>query len=729
MSELSTMTIEQVLDKCKTYLHNQQNLDMIQKAYDIAFEKHKDQFRKSGDAYIKHPLEIAYMLADLNVGPATICAGLLHDTVEDTDYTIEELEQDFNKDVASIVDGVTKISRLKYMTKEKALAKSHQKILLAMAKDVRVIMVKLVDRVHNMRTLQFQSPEKQARISKETLDLYAPLAHRLGMYRIKTELEDLSFKYIDVEEYKEINAFISSHCAARGVDIQKMEGRLKEILNDNKISNYDIVGRVKGIYSVYGKMRKKKISFDQIYDLLALRIKVNTVEECYRVLGLVHAEWTPIPMRFKDYIATPKPNLYQSLHTTVVGHNGNRYEIQIRTYEMDAIAEIGVAAHWAYKEENKGYSPQKEQQEIFNKLRWYKELPAYLEYEDDEGDPISSIQDDIFKANVYVFTPRGDVIDLPKGATPLDFAYRIHTEVGNHTVGAIVNGKIVPLTYKMKTGDVLEIKTSKGFNGPTETWLKIVKTSHAKHKIISILNKRKRDIYVEKGIKDFEEYMKNNNNSSKLSDELINENFSKFNIHNTEDFYFGLGRGEVSIKGAYNKLFVTETVGDEAILQQYEEEAPKTSKSSSNYLGIIVDGLDKAQVKLASCCHPVLGDPVVGYVSKGKGIIVHRFECRNLNNAEKERFIEVCWDEENTNRLYESIIMIEAFNRHNMLTDIVNMINSSTVSIGSIVNNKNKNGELVIRTKVYVKNCDQLEQTILNLKRISDVYTVERLLR
>ncbi|HHZ12215.1 MAG TPA: bifunctional (p)ppGpp synthetase/guanosine-3',5'-bis(diphosphate) 3'-pyrophosphohydrolase, partial [Acholeplasmataceae bacterium] len=498
------ISIEDVIAKAGEYLKNPKSIELIREAYECARKQHEGQFRKSSDPYIQHPLEVAYMLAELHSSPTTIVAGLLHDVLEDTEMTKEELAAKFGEDVASIVDGVTKIGKLKYMTREKALARTHQKILLAMAKDIRVVLVKLVDRVHNMRTLDYQTPDKQLKIARETMDLYAPLAHRLGMYRIKAELEDLSLKYLSPDEYNHIKTQIEATAAARDEDIHHMEVRLEELLRSNKIENFQITGRVKNIYSVCKKMRTKNLEFHQVYDLMALRILVPTVEECYHVLGLVHSQWTPLPKRFKDYIAIPKPNLYQSLHTTIVGLNGKIYEIQIRTYEMDEIAEYGIAAHWAYKED-KAYSPEKEQIEIGSKLRWYRELLSYVEMNDSEdADPLDNIRTDIFSANVYVFTPKGDVLDFPADSTPLDFAYRIHTEVGNKTVGAIVNGKMVPLTYKLKTGDVVEIKTNKNANGPNEDWLRIVKTSHARHKITAILNKRRRDMLIEKGKDEFE---------------------------------------------------------------------------------------------------------------------------------------------------------------------------------------------------------------------------------
>ena len=440
----------------------QADMKHIIKAYNFAEAAHEGQYRNSGERYFIHPFNVAMILADLNMDTDTIIAGLLHDVLEDTNVTFEILVDEFGIEIANLVDGVTKLKKLQYKSKQESQAENLRKMVVAMAKDIRVIIIKLADRLHNMRTLEYQTEPKQKLIAQETLDLYAPLAHRMGMYVIKAELQDLSFKYINPESYKEIYELVKNQRKARQEDIKWMEHRIEEILQHNNITQFEITGRVKNIYSVYKKMQQKNLEFEQIYDLLALRILVPTIEKCYHALGLMHGEWTPIPKRFKDYIATPKPNLYQSLHTTVVGTNGKIFEIQIRTYEMEQIAELGVAAHWAYKEENKNYSPQKEQLEVAAKLKWYKDLLTYAEMsETDDIDPLEDIKEDIFSANVYVFTPKGDVMDFPNGATPLDFAYRIHTEVGNKTVGAIVNNKIVPLTYKLKTGDVVEIKTSK----------------------------------------------------------------------------------------------------------------------------------------------------------------------------------------------------------------------------------------------------------------------------
>lgn len=723
------ISIEKVIESASRYLKNEKNIQIIKDAYQLAKEKHEGQLRKSGEPYINHPLHVALLLSEYNTGPQTIAAGLLHDVVEDTDVTLDYVKERFGEDVAKIVDGVTKISKLKYMTKEKVLAKSHQKILLAMAKDVRVILVKLVDRLHNMRTMQFQSPEKQKRIAQETLDLYAPLAHRLGMYRLKAELEDLSYKYTNPEEYTRIFNMIKRHKAAREDDISKMVHRLDEILKESNFKKFDIKGRIKNIYSVCKKMSTKNKDFEQIYDLLALRILVPSIEECYHALGLVHSQWTPLPMRFKDYIATPKPNLYQSLHTTVVGLNGKIYEIQIRTYEMDAIAEIGIAAHWAYKED-RVYNPEREQQELAEKLSWYKDMLTYVENaESIDKDPLEDIKEDIFEANVYIFTPNGDVKDLPSGATPLDFAYRIHTEVGNHTVGALVNGKIVPLTYRLKTGDVCEIKTSKNFNGPTEQWVKIVKTTHAKHKIVAILNKRKRDSLVLKGQNDFETTLKTEGLDGKLTEKLVIDNFSKYNVNSLEDFYYEIGKGNLSVKGAAHKLFGIQVPDEDMLIKHYSEEkkTPVTKKSKS---GVAVSGLDKAQIKLASCCHPIKGDDIVGYVSKGAGIVVHRYECPNLKNIEHERLIDVFWDDETvSNCTYESLLSILSYDRKSVVVDIINTINSNSISIKSISSSKIKTGEILTKVKISVKDLQTLERTVLNLEKNSDIYSIERVMR
>ena len=614
------------------------------------------------------------------------------------------------------------------MTKEKALAHNHEKLLLAMAKDIRVILVKIADRLHNMRTIQFHSEEKQKRIAQETLDLYAPLAHRLGMYRIKAELEDLSFKALEPEKYAEIAKEISFKKTERDEDVEKMISTVKGLLEKNHINHYDIKGRVKNIYSIYKKIITKNKTIDDIYDLLALRVIVDSVEQCYHVLGIIHSIWTPLPMRFKDYIAVPKPNMYQSLHTTVVGPAGKIYEIQIRTYEMDQIAEFGVAAHWAYKE-NVEYSHEKEQLEIVNKLKWYKDLTTYVENSATE-DPLDSIIEDIFSANVYIFTPKGDVYDFPAGSMPLDFAYRIHSDIGNKTVGAIVNGKIVPLSYKLKTGDVVEIKTNKACTGPTSEWLKLAKTSHAKTKIKAFINKKQRDAFVAKGLEELTVIGKNYNYApTTLDDKQVMDLFGKNGIRTVEDLYWTIGKGEISALAAINRILGLTDVklDDEFALKQYSEDSSKNRKRvATNGFGIIVEGLERAKLHLGNCCQPVYGDEISGYISKGNGIIIHRVTCPNVEKASPERFINVYWDKDFSGRIFDTTLKIIALDRRNLVADMINILNGCNVTIASVTSTKNRTGDCMAKFKLQVSGLNDLNNAILNLKKIPEIYQIER---
>lgn len=724
-------TLNDIIEIASKYI-SEENIKLIIKAYNVAASYHEGQFRKSGDPYIQHPLEVAYILATINAGPDTICAGLLHDVLEDTDMTKEEMTDEFNADIAEIVDGVTKISKLKYRTKEKALAHNHEKLLIAMSKDIRVILVKLVDRLHNMRTIEFQPEDKRKRIAKETLDLYAPLAHRLGMYRIKAELEDLSFKAIDPETYHEIAMDIASKKSEREDDIEAMKALLVDMLDKNHIIGYQIKGRIKNIYSIYNKMVTKSKSIDDIFDLLALRVIVNSVGDCYHVLGLIHSIWTPLPKRFKDYIAVPKPNLYQSLHTTVVGAGGKIFEVQIRTFEMDNVAELGIAAHWAYKE-GSGYSSEKEQKEIAQKLKWYKELGSILESSEGD-DPLDTLKDDLFSANVYVFTPTGDVYDFPSGAMPLDFAYRIHSEVGNRAVGAIVNGKIVPLSYKLQTGDVVEIKTSKSSTGPTESWLKLVKTSHARNKIKTYINKKQRDNFVASGLAELEKACKVKEYDIKLIDEkVIKEFFSKLNIKTFEDLCCEIGKGTLSALACINRILCITDVklDDESALKQYSEDtmSSREHKSSKNGFGVYVDGLPKAQVKLGNCCQPVFGDVIYGYISKGYGIVVHREGCPNMQRSDQERFINVKWDLGFSGKVFSTTLKVFARDRRNLTADMINTLNYCNVTILSVTSTKTKNEECLAKFKLQVASVEDLNRAILALNKMPEMYSVERIFK
>lgn len=727
---MSSKTIEDVISLASEYLQ-EESLNIIKRAYNVALEKHEGQFRKSGEPYVQHPIEVAYILATLHTSPSTIAAGLMHDVLEDTDMTKAEMASMFSEDVASIVDGVTKISKLKYMTKEKALAHNHEKLLLAMAKDIRVIIVKLVDRLHNMRTIEFHTPEKRKKIAQETLDLYAPLAHRLGMYRIKAELEDTSLKAINPEEYDYIANKIGEKKSERESDINSMMDSISGLLKMHKIEDYELKGRIKNIYSIYKKTITKHKTLDDIFDLLALRIIVDSVEQCYRILGLIHSTWTPIPMRFKDYIAVPKPNLYQSLHTTVVGNGGKIFEIQIRTYDMDNVAELGIAAHWAYKE-NSGYNPEKEQIEITNKLKWYKDLSTYVENAETD-DPLDSIIEDIFSANVYVFTPTGDVFDLPSGSMPLDFAYKIHSDIGNRTVGAIVNGKIVPLSYKLTTGDVIEIKTNKSCPGPTNSWLRNVKTSHARTKIKAFINKKQRDELVEKGRIEFERVAKTlDYNPNDLDDKVVVNFFSSRHCKTVEDLYWEIGKGVISSIGALNRICgITDVkVDDATIMEQYSEEnANLRRRRANNGFGIIVEGLEKPQLKLGNCCQPVYGDNIKGYISKGSGIIVHRHNCPNMQKSEKERIIDISWDPDFTGKIFDTTLKISSIDKRNGVADMINALNSCNITIASVSSSKTKSGECITKVKLQVAKLEDLNNAIVNLNKLSEIYSIERVFK
>lgn len=725
-------TINDILEVARTYITDEKNIEVINKAYLMAEKMHAGQFRKSGDPYVQHPLEVAYILVTLHTAPSTVAAALVHDVLEDTTVTIKEMEEELGPDVTHIVDGVTRISKLKYMTVEKALAQDHQKILLAMANDIRVILVKICDRLHNMRTLQFHdNEEKRKKIAKETLDLYAPLAHRLGMYRIKAELEDLSLKYIYPEEYKEIATAIKTKKSERNEDIILMSANIENLLKTHGLVNFDIKGRIKNIYSIYKKIISKNKTIDEIYDLLALRVVVHTVEECYRVLGLIHGEWTPLPMRFKDYIAVPKSNMYQSLHTTIVGPNGKIFEIQIRTEEMDEIAELGVAAHWAYKE-GTNYNPESQQSEIVQKLKWYKDLSTYVEMSGTD-DPIDNLIGDLFSENVYVFTPKGQVIDLPAGSMPLDFAYRIHSRIGEMTVGAIVNGKIVPLSYKLKTADVVEIKTNKNCAGPTKEWLKHCKTSHARHKIKAYINKKNRDELVARGEEELQKAISQFSVPvPQITDDIVLEHFKKNNIKTLEELHYEIAKGNYSCISILNRIcgLVDQKLDDELALKQYSEESSsKRRQKVTNSHGIVVDGLDRAQVRLANCCQPVPGDSILGYVVKGKGIVVHRDTCPNVAINGAERAIDVYWDKEFKGGYFDATLKIISYDKRNSVAEMINVVNSTKATITSVSSSKNDANECVTKFKLQVSNLEDLNHVIVSLGNMKEILEIERVVK
>src|SRR5690554_5194801 len=721
---MSDPLFQSLFESFNTYIHNEKDIELIEKAYFLAKSKHEGQMRKSGEPYITHPVAVGKILAELTAGPATIVAALLHDTVEDTDLTLKDVEKEYGAEIAALVDGVTKIGKLSFNTVA-SQAENHQKMLLAMAKDIRVVLIKIADRLHNVRTLNSMSPEKQYKIASETLDIYAPLAHRLGIFRIKAELEDRSLRYTDPPMYYRVSNMIQAKKTEREASIDHVIEQIEGLFKGSKLIGYEIKGRIKNIYSIYKKMVRDNRSFEDIYDLLAVRIIVDKVETCYQALGIIHANFTPIPRRFKDYIAVPKPNMYQSLHTTVLADDGTLFEVQIRTDEMDQVAEFGVAAHWAYKE-NKTYSKEREQFEIAQKLKWYGELLKMSE-DTDETDAgakefVETVKGDILDANVYVFTPKGEVIELPKGSTPIDFAYRIHTDVGHKMTGALVNNKIVPLDYELNTGDIITIKTSKTAQ-PSDAWLKIAKSSHAKHKIKAFLNRQNRDMLIENGKLTLERELVANKVTEMIDEAFVKKHFEKNFCQTIEDLYLEIGKGLISPKTVVAKLTNAE-VDKEAYLQRQIQKATRILNTHSE-TGIVVEGLTNPQIKLGNCCFPIPGDDIVGFVSKQSGIVVHTQLCPNVKQLDQNRIVEVFWAS-NISRKYPALLKIIANTKPTVISDVVTSINSVSVSIAELNSQVVPSVETLLKVKVLVNDFAQLENLIVNIKKNSDVYSVER---
>lgn len=716
---------QSLVDSFSSYIHKKEDIDLIEDAYHIAKEKHIDQMRKSGDPYITHPVAVAKILVELRVGPATLIAALLHDTVEDTSYTLEDVKGKFGKEIANIVDGVTKIGQLSF-NQVASQADNHQKMLLAMAKDIRVIVIKIADRLHNIRTLSSMPPEKQYRIASETLEIYAPLAHRLGIFRIKAELEDRSLRYTDPPMYYRVSNMIQAKKAEREASIEKVIKHIKSLFGTSDLSDFEIKGRIKNIFSIYKKMVRDNRAFEDIYDLLAVRIIVDKVETCYQALGVIHANFTPIPRRFKDYIAVPKPNMYQSLHTTVLSEDGTLFEVQIRTRDMDQVAEYGIAAHWAYKE-NKIYSKEKEQFEIAQKLKWYGELLRMSEDEDEVSGAaeefVDTVKGDILDANVYVFTPKGEVIELPKGATPIDFAYRIHSDIGNKMVGAIVNNRIVTLDYKLATGDIVSVKTNKNSTGPSEDWLKIVKSSHAKHKIKSFLNKLNRDNLIQNGRDQLERELIAQKADDTIDDAFVKKHFEKNMIKTVIEMYLEIGKGMLSPKTVVQKLLGKE-IDKQLILQRQMERAARQLTTHSE-TGVVIEGLSSPQLKLANCCLPIPGDPIVGYISKTSGIVIHASFCPNCKQFEDSRLIETFWSSD-IDRKYSTRLKIVGTAKPTLLTEVVTGVNAQKISIAEVNARTTSSLEMIIKLQVLVTDQNQLQGLMVNLRKINDISLVER---
>ncbi len=708
MSSYKTIRLMDIQDLLKK--NGISDLEKLHKAYIYAAGKHRGQLRKSGEPYLSHPLNVAYILAEMKMDMDTIIAGLLHDTLEDTDATYEEIVEMFGEDVAFLVDGVSKIGKIKFKSTEEKQAENFRKMLVSMSKDVRVIVIKLADRLHNMRTIDHLPEEKRKRIAKETLEIYAPLAHRLGIAWIKWEMEDMSFRVLNPEMYYDIYNKVKLKRSERESYLQEIISILNKHLKEENI-DAEIFGRPKHFYSIYNKMITKKTSFDEIYDLLALRILVHTVPECYAVLGLIHTLWKPIQGRFKDYIAMPKSNMYQSLHTTVIGPKGMSVEFQIRTHKMNRIAEEGIAAHWKYKE-GKPFDPKEDRSFI-----WLRQLLDQKELKRPQ-DLVDALKEDILPAQIYLFTPAGEVVELPRGSTPIDFAYNIHSEIGNTTVGAKVNGRMVPLRYKLRSGEKVEILTS-STQEPRRDWLNFVKTNRAKTRIRSFLRKKEQDKAIQIGWelldKEFKEHnlkLKEILNDQKNLEKILN----KFNLADSEDLYKNVGFGRLSSKQVLHLFYKPEEKGEDA-----------TTKTSTTSKGkpFKIDGIDDVMVKIAGCCNPLPGDDVKGYVSRGRGVIVHKADCKNLRNMtlDEDRIIDVIWD---NNQQYKMVIKLYTVteDRPGMINELTSIMNDLGVNIVEM--SAKSSGDTKARQSYHIEvtSKDQLEKVINKIKSIKGVYSV-----
>ncbi|PWK08986.1 RelA/SpoT family protein [Tumebacillus permanentifrigoris] len=740
-----TVGIERLIEKVSRYA-SPEDVAMLRRAYEAAELAHRGQTRRSGEPYIMHPVAVAEILAGLELDAVTLSAALLHDVVEDCDITAQRLAEQFGSEVSALVDGVTKLERIKFNSKEEAQAENLRKMFMAMAKDIRVILIKLADRLHNMRTLKHQPTEKQVRIATETLEIYAPLAHRLGISTIKWELEDISLRYMNPQQYYRIVNLMAKKRREREEYVQEVIDYVREKMGELDIQA-DLSGRAKHLYSIYRKMTNYNKQFNEIYDLLAVRVIVNNIKDCYAILGIVHTMWKPMPGRFKDYIAMPKANMYQSLHTTVVGPRGEPLEIQIRTWEMHRTAEYGIAAHWLYKESAAQAGKDKEKDKdttgaasagvkdasFTQKLAWFREILEWQQDFKDAQEFMETLKFDLFADEVFVFTPKGDVINLPAGSVPIDFSYRIHTDIGNRTIGAKINGKIVPLDYKLKTGDIVEVLTSKHSYGPSQDWIKVVKSSQAKSKIRQWFKREKREENVSKGREAIErEVKKHGIELSYMSDKNLDEIAHKFNFTKVEDMLAAVGYGGFSAHQVVTRLvdkIKKEAPPVELVKLPELKQEPKKQKKSK--LGIRVKGIDNMLVRFSRCCNPVPGDDIKGYVTRGRGVSVHRNTCLNLEAVEADegnRLIEVEWDMDSSAQ-YNVEIEVTGLDRRGLITEVMMAIADSKTDITAVSGRADKRKMATISLSINIRNVDHLHTVVEKIKRVKDIYTVRRIMQ
>ena len=731
MSEEKNLTIYDVITK-KKETSRRVDTKLIMKAFNYANEKHKYQKRGSGEPYIIHPINVAYILAEIGLDDSTICAALLHDVVEDTDTTHEDIVQNFGLEIADMVQGVTKLGNIQFATIEETQVENYRRMFLAMGKDIRVILIKLADRLHNMRTLKYIKRERQIANAKETLELYAPLANRLGLYSIKAELEDLGFKYLYPDEFHELVESINKKKDERLKFIEKIMEDIRVQLKKQRI-DAEVTGRAKHLYSIYRKMKRDNSTIDQIYDLFAMRIIVNSVKDCYAALGVVHEMYNPMPGRFKDYIAVPKPNMYQSIHTTLLGEKGTPFEVQIRTWDMHRIAEFGIAAHWAYKEANFLGRGKKNVVVTEDKLAWLRES---LEWQQEMQDPeqfLNNLKTELFEDEVYVFTPKGAIKVLPKGATPIDFAYIIHAEIGNHMTGCKINSKMMPIITELKSGDIVEIITSENSKGPSLDWLKFVKSTSARNKINSWFKKEKKSENIEKGKELIEKEIKRVGLSYEklFKTEYINAMLNRYRYKDLDEMYLAVGFGANTATKVIARMLIEyrkenpEEDLEEKLEELSKERSNKKNKSSNN--GVIVKGIDNCLVRFSRCCNPLPGDEIIGYITKGRGVSVHRKDCVNVKELIKEenRIIDVYWENEEK-ASYNVDIEIEANDRIGLLSDILKAIANSKVNILAVNTKTGKDRIAIIYITLETKNLDELNGVLKGIRKVDSVYDVRR---